>query len=214
MAVCGALSNADLPRLAELVSCRKIENSQRLIDEGDVADEVFTVTSGMLRIYKLLPDGRRQITGFLTAGDFVGLVASEEYAYSAEAIGDVELCRFNRKRFLQLLATQPALENELLSRASNEIASAQAQMLLLGRKTARERLATFLIEQAKRQELDPATQFDLPMSRSDIADYLGLTIETVSRTFTNLRKAGVVATPDAHSVCLLDFDKLEEMVEE
>ena len=113
--------------------------------------EVFTVISGMLKLSKLLPDGRRQITGFLMAGDYLGLAFAERYVCSAEAVTPVRLCRFPRSAFLGLLDQFPALEKALLGRAATELAAAQQQMLLLGRKNAHERVASFVLQLAERQ---------------------------------------------------------------
>jgi CRP/FNR family transcriptional regulator len=151
----------------------------------------------MLGLYKLLADGRRQVVGFLVPGDFLGLAFGRTYVHTAEAITPVAACRFPRARFMGLLEEFPALERDILSRTSNELAAAQRQMLLLGRKTARERLASFLVDLAERSDADGGP-LELPMGRADIADHLGLTIETVSRTFTGLRREGVIDLPSAH----------------
>jgi CRP/FNR family transcriptional regulator len=142
----------------------------------------------------LLPDGRRQITGFVGAGHFLGLAVSDTYAFGAEAIERVRFCRFQRSKLRGLLDDFPLMEKRLLEVAANELVAAQEQMLLLGRKTARERLASFLLLQS-RQGVPcghPRRRFNLPMTRNDIADYLGLTIETVSRTLTKLRSEGLI----------------------
>jgi CRP/FNR family transcriptional regulator len=163
----------------------------------------------MLKLSKLLPDGRRQITGFLLPGDYLGLAFAERYICSAEAVTPVRLCRFPRSAFLALLDQFPALEKALLGRAATELAAAQKQMLLLGRKTARERVASFLLQLAEREGADDGMAMDLPMTRTDIADYLGLTIETVSRTLTNLRKTGLIALPDPHHLSIVHRTRLD-----
>ena len=141
-----------------------------------------------------MADGRRQVVGFLVPGDFLGLAFGRTYVYTAEAITAVAACRFQRSRFMELLEELPALEREILGRTSNELAAAQQQMLLLGRKTARERLASFLADLAERSDADGGP-LELPMGRADIADHLGLTIETVSRTFTGLRRRASSTCP-------------------
>jgi CRP/FNR family transcriptional regulator len=137
------------------------------------------------------------------------------YAYSAEAIEPLELCRFPRKKLEALLVELPRLERRLLGETAHELAAAQDQMLLLGRKTARERLASFLISLSqravKRHRL--ASPLDVPMSRSDMSDFLGLTIETVSRTLTQLRKARLIATRGRKGIAILDMDRLGAMVD-
>jgi len=208
LAVCGALSPEELPRLAAITSSRRVAMGSTLIEEGEPAEDVFTLTCGMLKLYKLLPDGRRQVTGFLLPGDFIGLAVGETYIYSAEAVTPVTACRFRRPAFLGLLDELPALEKRLLGQVSTELAAAQEQMLLLGRKTARERLASFLLALARRQGVAPGRRLNLPMRRSDIADFLGVTIETVSRTFTTLRKEALISLPDKHSIRIDAPDRL------
>jgi CRP/FNR family transcriptional regulator len=173
------------------------------------------MVEGAVKLYKLLPDGRRQITGFLFPGDFLGVALNQTYAYSAEAMTDVRLCRFPRQRMEGLLRDLPKLEHRLLERAGNELVAAQEQMLLLGRKTARERLASFLLSLSARaaKRGQPASPLNLPMSRADIADFLGLTTETVSRTFTQFKKAGVIGLPGQSLVELLQPDALAALAE-
>ncbi|CAN5385252.1 hypothetical protein BH10PSE1_BH10PSE1_29980 [soil metagenome] len=158
-----------------------------LIREGEAAARLFNITAGSLRVYKLLPDGRRQITGFLFAGDCLGLAIGDTYVFSAEAMEPSTVWGFRKGAFRALVERSPPLEHMLLQRTSHELAAAQNQMLLLGRKTAIERLASFLLDLPGH---DPARSTEpghgrLPMKRGEIADYLGLTIETVSRPHTN-----------------------------
>lgn len=210
LALCGALAPADIHVIASIAHPRKIETGQQLIHEGDPAEDVFTITDGMLKLYKLMPDGRRQITGFMIPGDFVGLAYGHSYVYSAEAVVPTNACRFRRASLLERMAEHPELEHRLLGLASNELAAAQAQMLLLGRKSARERLASFLVGLAERRRMPEGDTMPLPMSRSDIADFLGLTIETVSRVFTAMRKDRLLSLPDKHSVQIIDLDALKD----
>jgi CRP/FNR family transcriptional regulator len=159
----------------------------------------------------MLPDGRRQITGFVGPEHFLGLAISEHYAFTAEAITTVRYCLFPRARMTALLEDFPLMERRLLGRASNELAAAQEQMLLLGRKTARERLASFLVAQSKQGAACQIaqTRFDLPMIRDDIGGYLGVTVETVSRNFTLLRRQKIIETPSLRSVVILNRKALE-----
>lgn len=213
IAVCNVLDNDELERLASITGQHTAANRETIIYEGDPAEHLFNVTRGAIKLYKLLGDGRRQITGFLFPGDFLGLALHDRYAYSAEAIGPTQLCRFPRAKLERLLGELPKLERRLLQTASNELASAQDQMLLLGRKSARERIATFLLTlsaRAVRRGVDSEI-VDLPMSRSDIGDYLGLTIETVSRTFTILKRDGLIELPEVHRVRLTNRRGLAEI---
>jgi CRP/FNR family transcriptional regulator len=190
-----ALSEEERDRISSIITTVRCGPRQTIFHEGDPADHLFNVTGGTVKLYKLLPDGRRQITGFLFPGDFLGLAMIDCYAYSAEAVGEVSLCRFPRLKLEALLEEFPKVEKRLLGMASNELAAAQDQMLLLGRKTAREKIASFLLLLARRAvDADgPDDVLELPMSRTDIADYLGLTIETVSRTLTGFKKVGIIS---------------------
>ncbi len=169
-AVCGVLDDKELELLGQFARPAELETGSDLIFEGDDADSMFVVVAGALKLYKLLPDGRRQITGFLFAGDFLGLAFNTVYQYTAEALAPTRVCRLPRSRIETLLTRLPKLANRLLDQASTELAAAQDQMLLLGRKTAQERLASFLLnlsERAAARSQDPV-MLDVPMSRGDI----------------------------------------------
>ena len=192
--VCSVIEDADLQRLGAAAVTLTVQPGYTFIQEGDPVEHFFNVTAGTAKLYKLLPDGRRQVTGFAGVGYFLGLAVSTSYAFSAEALEPVRICRFTRAKLRDLLDDFPALEKKLLEVASHELVVAQEQMLLLGRKTARERLASFLIARANmlpqcvgQQPVSAKESIHLPMTRSDVADYLGLTIETVSRTLSRLR---------------------------
>jgi CRP/FNR family transcriptional regulator, anaerobic regulatory protein len=217
LSVCNAIEDEDLARLAALANPFTVEAGRCFIDEGDPAENFFNVTSGTAKLFKLLPDGRRQITGFAGTGHFLGLAVSSTYAFGAEAVENMRVCRFSRTRLRKMLEDFPAMERRLLEVASNELVAAQEQMLLLGRKTARERLASFLIARADGQTLSPAncahvaraSRVHLPMTRTDIADYLGLTIETVSRTLTRLRSERLIEIPVPAEIVIRDVEALE-----
>jgi CRP/FNR family transcriptional regulator len=213
LAVCGALESHELDDLVSILTSVACDLGDAIFYEDDPADHLFNVTTGAVRISKLLPDGRRQITGFLFPGDFLGLAYNENYTYSAEAVGPSTLCRFPRIDFERLLSEHPKMERRLLGMASNELATAQDQMLLLGRKTAREKLATFLLMLSTRAERrgHPANPIEVPMTRGDIADYLGLTIETVSRTFTELRRSGLIEARGTASIFIPDPEAVHDI---
>lgn len=194
LSVCGSIEEADLGSLDALADPVTLEAGAALIRQGDAAQHVFNITTGSVRVYKLLSDGRRQIIGFLFAGDLLGLATGETYVFSAEAIEPTTACRFRKNDYRALIRDTPALEAVLLERANHELAAAQNHMLLLGRKTAIERVATFLLDQPAHDPARPSLtdHIRLPMTRSEIADYLGLTIETVSRILTRLKTMGVI----------------------
>jgi CRP/FNR family transcriptional regulator len=162
----------------------------------------FNINHGTAKIYRDLPDGRRQITGFVTAGYFVGLGMPANSSASAEALEGVRLCRFDRLTLRVLFVTFPSLERKLLIATGNELLVAPAQMLLFGRKSALERLVSFLLAW-----IEPASRAGtrLPMGRRDIADYLGLTIETVACNFTILRQRRLIAISTDHETIIVNW---------
>ena len=137
------MSANELSRLSTIISTINFDPGRTVIGEGEPASDLFNVVRGSVRLYKLLTDGRRQVTGFLFPGDFLGIALNDTYAYSAEAIEPVQLCRFPRKKLETLLAELPRLERKLLGTTAHELAAAQDQIVLLGRKTAKERVASF-----------------------------------------------------------------------
>lgn len=217
LTICAALRDHELHLLSRVMTKRKFAAAEVMFDEGDAADSVYNITSGAVKTYKLLPDGRRQITGFLFEGDFLGLTGPgrPSFAFSAETVTAVEACRFDRRRLDDLLSRHHELEHRLLGVASNELATVQDQMLLLGRKTAKERLASFFLQLSRRAagRGEPEDPIALPMSRSDIADYLGLTTETVSRTITQLKTTGVISLMPENRVSISDMAALAELAD-
>ncbi len=189
---------------------RKLVRGEELFAEGDTADCFYKVASGTIRTYKLLSDGRRQIDAFHFPGDIFGLETGAEYRFSAEAVEDATVISFRRCRFERLSHEDPAFGDQILSSMMRSLERAHDHMLLLGRKTAQEKIATFLLDMAKR--ISREDSFDLPMQRSDIADHLGLTIETVSRTLTQLARDGIIKLAAAsRSVVLCDKAALRRL---
>ena len=175
---------------------------EELFAEGDDAEFFYQVVSGAIRSYKLLSDGRRQIDAFHLPGDIFGLEAGREHRFSAEAVGDVQLIAYRRSRLSALIEEDAAFRDRIMIATLRSLQRAQDHMMLLGRKTAQEKLATFLLDMAERLS-DDDEHFDLPMQRSDIADHLGLTIETVSRTLTQFVRSGLIRLlPAGRSISL------------
>lgn len=215
LAICATLDNTEIEALAQFVATQTFKSGDELFSEADVASVTFTVTSGAVKTHKLMADGRRQVTGFFFPGDFVGLTHGDTYPFTAEAVGDVKACRFDRRQLEDVMEEFPQLRQRLLNDASDELAAAHQQMLLLGRKTAQERLATFLLsidEKTHDWRADEDT-IALQMTRTDVADYLGLTTETVSRTFTQFRKNGYIESHGTHDIVILNKDALEDIAE-
>ena len=199
-AVCAALDDTELHYLNAIATSVKVDGGQTVFLEGDENTYLFNVVSGSVRLTKLLPDGRRQIVGFLFPGDFLGLSFDDSYAYSAEALAPTTLCRLSRGGLTDVLGRFPKLEHDLLSLASNELAQAQDHLMILGRKNATERIATVLFQLSERigQQRQDGILIELPMNRQDLADYTGLTIESVSRAITQLKESGVLERPTIH----------------
>ncbi|MEF2073611.1 helix-turn-helix domain-containing protein [Consotaella aegiceratis] len=168
--------------------------------EEDPADYVYQVVSGVVRSCKLLSDGRRQIGAFHLPGDVFGFEPGETHSFCAESLGRCTVRAIKRGVLVAAARHDAALANELWAVTASDLKRAQSQMLLLGRKCASERIETFLAEMAERLDCDEIV--DLPMSRQDIADYLGLTIETVSRTFSQLEATGAITLQTARRVHL------------
>lgn len=213
--VCSALTPDELARFGASSKAIYLPEGGILVRDGDVEDFVFSVTSGCLKSFKQLPDGRRQVTGFYFPGDFVGLAGSDVYLADIEAVSDAGLCRMERKSLNALSREIPNLERRLHELASEALAELQGQIVLLGRKTAQERVATFLLMLSKRsfEREVTANPVNIPMIREDIADFLGLTTETVSRTFSTLRKLRLIGPDVDKTVELLDRNGLQRVAE-
>lgn len=206
---CGSLSPDALARLKALGTNGRALRGQCLFHEGDPADRVHNLTAGSLKLYRLLPDGRRQVAGFARAGDFLGLTGESEHLYTAEAMEPTDYCRFPRERFEAFLERHAEIGRALYLLARRQLAAARDQTLLLARKNAPERIASFLL--TRRDEQGGGAAVSLPMTRSDIADHLGLTKETVSRTLTVFRKARLIGDAGGGGVVLLQPARLERL---
>jgi CRP/FNR family transcriptional regulator len=213
LAVCTALNDREIAAVAAIQSHHDLAAGQAVFYEGDAAEHIYNVVDGIIRLSKLLSDGRRLVSGFLVPGDFLGFARDDVYTYTAEAVHAAALCRMPRLKFRLVAERYPHLERHVLSRASSEIVEAQEQMLLLGRRSPLEKLATFLLRFRARAERQGAAHaaLKLDMPRADIADYLGVTTETVSRAFTRLRSEGCIALPDPYTVVFTDLDRLRQM---
>ena len=191
---CRCLKEEKLKEFSKISSEKKFKNKENIFLQQDDAKNIYNITEGNVKIYQLIDDGRIQIIGFLYPGDFFGSYKNGKYNYCAEAIGDARVCIFEQKKLDYYIENNMALAKELLNQTSHELTLAQDRMGVLGKLDATERLAKFLMnisEQRKRigWQNNPLS---LPMTRQDIADYLGLTIETVSREVSKLKTSNVV----------------------
>ncbi|KAA5607286.1 helix-turn-helix domain-containing protein [Roseospira marina] len=210
LAFCDGFARRTVTSLMRVQCTLRFEAHDTLFREGDTGVAVFNVVSGAVKVYKLMPDGRRQITGFFFRGDMFGFCLDGDYAYTAEAVTPLSVCRLPMQRLHELSETAPEVQHRILLRMTAKLAQFHDHVLLLGRKTARERVATFLLalsERARRRG-DPASPIPLAMGRVDIADYVGLTVETVSRTMTAFKREGLIDLPSPNHVAIPDTQAL------
>jgi CRP/FNR family nitrogen fixation transcriptional regulator len=175
------------------------ERNAEIYGESEPADYLYKILTGAVRTYKVLADGRRQIGAFYLPGDVFGLETGEEHVFSAEAVADSKIIVIKRNALVSLAARDSEVASELWTITGCELRRAQDHLLLLI-KSAKERVVAFLLEMTER--LKAGTQIELPMSRQDIADYLGLTIETVSRTLSDLEHSAAIELPAARRIVL------------
>lgn len=211
--ICGALSGEELQNLAKHTSKRVATRKQELIHEEDEVHSYSNILSGAVKLTKLMPDGRQQIVGLQFAPDFLGRPFMSESNFGAEVAVDVRLCTFPRDVLEAMLREKPDLENRLLRQVLKELDEARQWMLVLGRMTAMEKVASFLgliADHIDPEHDDDRVTFELPLSRAEIADYLGLTIETVSRQFTALRKHGLIEIEGSRHIIVPNRDALKD----
>lgn len=185
-----------------------------IFGEDQLAEHLYIVLSGTVRICKLLGDGRRQIETFCLAGDVFGWETAPRHRFSAEAVSECKVVRVKRSILFSRAADDAELAHALWALTAAELGRAQDHLLVLGRKTAQERVATFLLDMAHRAGTGQGpngVEVTLPMSRQDIADFLGLTIETVSRTLTHLEEISAIALPSSRRVVLRDGVTLKRL---
>lgn len=215
-AICSALTTEELSALNAKGRRRDLEPGETLIWEGDDSLLVANVINGVLKLSTGTEDGREQIVGVVYPSDFIGRPFGATSSQNVTALTNSRVCIFSRKDFDAFASEHPALEHKLLKRTLSELDRTRRWMLLLGRKNAEEKIATFLLEMAERlgaggsDEWVSPISFDLPFSRQQIGDILGLTIETVSRQMTRLKKEGVLDLPSRRAVVILDRQSLED----
>ncbi len=196
-------------------SLRRVEARELLFAEGDAASQLYRVETGAIALYKVLADGRRQVMGFAYPGDLIGLGVEREHVMNAQAIRSTRVRCLSAASLRQAAARDPALALKLYEAMAGELAMTRDLLLTIGQRSALERVAGFLLAFSRRQGRnghDPES-FELPMTRTDIGDFLGLTIETVSRALTKLRLLSLIALPHCHHVRVLDICTLERLVE-
>ncbi len=217
-AICAALMPDELEVLGRLGRKQRVSKGQTLVWEGDDSIIVANVISGILKVSMSISDGREQIVGVVFPADFIGRPFGRKSPYSVTALSDAELCIFSRSSFDAFARNHPALEHKLLQRTLEELDRAREWMLLLGKKTATERIATLLLEMSIRLgetgcsvEQNELNEFALPLDRQQMGDVLGLTIETVSRQLSRLKADGVIGLPDRRMVSIQDRRRLQDL---
>ncbi len=213
-AVCARCDTDELEALEEIKYYRSFEAGQTIIWSGDQMNFVGSVVSGIASLTQTMEDGRTQMVGLLLPSDFVGRPGRDAAAYDVQATTDVVMCCFRKKPFEDLMNATPHIAHRLLQMTLDELDAAREWMLVLGRKTAREKIASLLSIIARRDAsitqkgLSGAIVFDLPLTREAMADYLGLTLETVSRQISALKKDGVIALEGKRHVTIPDMGRL------
>ncbi|MEN6542427.1 helix-turn-helix domain-containing protein [Parvibaculum sp.] len=189
--------------------------NETIFNEGDSAKYAYKLVSGAVRLCKLMADGRRQITEFYLEGDMFGFLDLDSYDFSAEAITNVVVMRYARNHLKHVEERDGDLQRELANMLHQRLSRTNALLVMLGRQTVKERIASFLIQMAERLEGEAleAACIDLPMGRQDIADYLGLTIETVCRALSELKRAGVIGVPTTHQIVVNDIETLRAIID-
>jgi CRP/FNR family transcriptional regulator, anaerobic regulatory protein len=204
-----------LDRSLAQAGLRRLAAKEFVFNEGDAATHLFRVEAGAVALYKVLIDGRRQIVGFAYPGDLIGLGAQREHVMNAQAIMPTRLRCIPVATLRQSALRDASLAMTLYEAMTLELAATRDLMLITSQRSAVERVAGFLLALSRRNErngLDPAN-IELPMTRADIGDFLSLTIETVSRTFTKLKALGAIELPQSSRVKLVDIEELEDLAE-
>ena len=215
-AVCSRCDAAELLKLEQIKYYRSYQAGQTVIWSGDRMDFVASVVSGIATLTQTLEDGRRQMVGLLLPSDFVGRPGRATAAYDVTATTDLVMCCFRKRPFEELMLNTPHVAQRLLEMTLDELDAAREWMLLLGRKTAREKIASLLAIIARRDATlrlrapKGPLVFDLPLTREEMADYLGLTLETVSRQISALKRDGVIILDGKRHVTIPDLERLME----
>ena len=215
-AVCARCEIDELAQLEKIKYYRTFEAGQTVVWAGDRMDFVASVVTGVASLTRTLEDGRTQMVGLLLPSDFVGRPGRDLAPYNAVATTDVLMCCFRKKPFEDMMLKTPSVGQRLLEMTLDELDAAREWMLLLGRKTAREKIASLIVILAQRDAMlkknRPSTQItlDLPLTREAMADYLGLTLETVSRQVSSLKRDGLIELRGKRHITIPDFELLLE----
>ncbi len=212
--ICAALDSEARCELLRLSRRKTVPAHQAVFRDGDLADHYYNITSGIVKLVKTLADGHQHIVGLLYPTDFMGQSLNKHHTYAAESATDVELCAYPRAPFELFLKSHPELERQIFQATIRELDLCRDWTLLLGRKCSYERVAGFLLMMARRvprKGVSPSknyVHFELPFTRAEMADYLGLTLETVSRQFSHLKKKQIIDLPSSRDIIIPDLELL------
>jgi CRP/FNR family transcriptional regulator len=208
------MTDIQIDRLSRIAHRRLVPAGHTIMSDQEPVSFFANIISGTVKLIKTTADGRQQIVGLLFPPDFLGRAFSRNNLYFAEAATDVELCIFPNDRFESLVADYPELQHRLFAKTLDELDAAREWMLLLGRKTAEEKVASLLLifgaraERIQCRNAAGPVSFEIPLTRADLADHLGLTIETVSRQITRLRTVRIITTTNSRSITINDMPRL------
>ena len=210
---CRCLNDDQLEIFSKVSFEKKFTDKENIFLQNDPSTHLYNITEGNVKIYQLLDDGRIQIIGFLYPGDFFGTYKNNKYNYSAEAIGNLRVCVFDQRVLDKYMDQNPILAKELLNETSYELTLAQDRMTVMGRLNAIEKIAIFLINISNQRKRIgwQSNPISLSMARQDIADYLGLTIETVSREISKLKTSNIIKIISSKQLFINDIEKLKQI---
>ena len=206
-------ADEDLRALQRIGTKSRIARNETIFSQGDPADSAYKVVSGVVRLCKHMSDGRRHIANFAFPGDFFSVMDFKEQSFTAEAVTDVVLICYPQAQLAALGEMRPSVRRRFVTLLSQRLCDMENHLTVLGRQTAKERVISFLLSLADRIGLDEDDLVDVPMNRQDIADYLGLTNETVCRELSALKRAGLIETPNHRQFILSDTEALQALAD-
>lgn len=216
--ICAALDEEARAQLLQISRRRVLASHNVIFRDGDEADHYFSITSGIVKLVKTLADGHQHIIGLIHQPGFMGQTLNRRHSYAAESATEVELCAYPRAAFDTLMKAHPQLERRIFEMTIRELDVCRDWTLLLGRKCSFERVAGFLLMMARRMPRTPdasanSVHFELPFTRAEMADYLGLTLETVSRQFSRLKTKEIIALPSSRDITIPDIGLLSTVAQ-
>lgn len=203
----------DVLQLQRTGSKVRYDRGETIFNEGDTAEFAYRVVSGAVRLCKHMSDGRRQIAQFMLPGDYFSFVDMDEHSFTAEAVCDVVLACYPQRQISRLTEEKLSVRRFFGSLLSQRVKDVQNHLVMLGRQTAKEKVASFLVLLIDRQDAVDGSRIDVPMSRQDIADFLGLTIETVCRVLSGMKREKLIDIPGLHELVIRDADSLHALAE-